>query len=78
MASLAVFLLCLPNLGCSVIKGKPQVINDIEAKLNKKTPSSEPEKIEYKTIEESDTFKVVSVDPHEDLKALRRTVGGRS
>lgn len=63
------FMLGLGILGCDIVKEKPSILTDMEKKFGKNTPQG-PGQAAYKTIEESTTLKIITVDPHEDLKAL--------
>ncbi len=58
--------------GCGVVEKKSSVISDIEKRFGKRVdkPSDDSGRVDYKTVEESSTLKVISVAPDEDLKEL--------
>lgn len=70
-----VVLLGAGTMSCDIIKGKPSIIKDVEKEVEKEFRSDKPsesDSMEYKTIDETATLKVIAVSPHTDLKALGR------
>jgi hypothetical protein len=74
VAVASAFLFSVGALGCDIIKGKPSIMTDIKEKFGRRVPqsSSQSDSVEYKTIAETSTLKVIAVSPDADLKVLGR------
>lgn len=65
-------MLSINILGCDLIKEQVSLLGTIEKRFQKESTSETKEtaKVQYKTVNESSTLKVIAVWAHEDLRAL--------
>ncbi len=76
-----IVLLGAGALGCDIINGKPSIIKDVEKEVEKEFRSDKPAEsgdVEYKSIDETATLKVIAVSRHADLKALGRKLANET
>jgi len=68
----AMFMLCINSLGCDLIREQAALLGNIEKRFQNESTEEiqEASKVEYKTVSESSTLKVIAVWAHEDMRAL--------